>query len=145
MCPSCLHKDSLKPAQRATLNPHSVTLSQVRPWFVGKTGRDDSLYRINLGFIHRHRQASVPDDPNYPRGRKNGESIMEIQTAKHVAGKQWGLDQLDSVGPEFAASAKRKERIITSASKKVRDAEFMLGVHLQGEPRELGVGGVRLL
>lgn len=145
MCPSCLHKNPLKPPQRATLNPHSVALSQVRPWLVGKTRRDDGLYRINFGFIHRHRQASVPDDPNYPRGRKNGQSIMKIQAAKHVAGKQWGLDQLDSVGPEFAASAKWKERIITPASKRVRDAEFMFGMHLQSEPRELGVGGARLL
>ena len=53
MCPSSLHKQTLKPAQRAALNPHSVARSQVRPWLVGKTRRNDRLYRINLGFIHR--------------------------------------------------------------------------------------------
>lgn len=68
---------------------------------------------------------------------------MKIQAAKHVAWKQWDLDHLDSVGPEFAAPGKRKERIITPASKRVRHAEFMLGVHLQGEPREFSIGDLR--
>jgi len=70
---------------------------------------------------------------------------MKIQAAKHVPWKQWGLDHLNSVGPDFAASAKRKERIITSAPKRVGDTKFMLGLHLQGEPRELSLAGAGLV
>ena len=51
-CSPHFDENSLKSAQRASLNLHSVACLQKRPRLIRKPGRDDGLYRIDLGFVH---------------------------------------------------------------------------------------------
>jgi hypothetical protein len=125
-----LYKDSFKAAQRASLDLHTVPCPQERPWFAGKPGSDNSPYRVNLGIVHRYGRAVTTNDANDAGNRENGKSMMKIQAAKHVTGKQGGVNHLDSIRPDFAAAVKRNEWVIPFAAEKSRDAQLVFGIHL---------------
>jgi hypothetical protein len=130
MCTPRLYKDSFKSAQRASLDPHPVPCPQERPWFAGKPGSDNCPYRVNLGIVHRYGRAVATNDSNDAGNRENRKSMMKIQAAKHVAGKQRGVNHLDPIRPHFAAVVKRNERVIPLTAEKSCDAKFALGLYL---------------
>ena len=109
-------KNPLESAQRAALNLHSVPRSQKRPRLMGKPGRNYSPDGIDLGFVHWYRPALVANDLNDTWSHEDGESMLNIQTAKQITGKQRGVDNLDSVRPEPSALVKRNQRIVSSAA-----------------------------
>jgi hypothetical protein len=125
-----LYKDSFKAAQRASLDLHTVPCPQERPWFAGKPGSDNRPYRVNLGIVHRYGRAVATNDSNDAGNRENRKSMMKIQAAKHVTGKQGGVNHLDPIRPDFAAAVKRNEWVIPFAAEKSCDAQLVFRMHL---------------
>lgn len=101
------NEDPLEPAQRAVLNLHSVPCLQEGPRLTGKPGRGHGPDGIHLGIIHWYRSVFIANHLNDTRSHEDRESMLNVQSAKQITGKQRRVDNFDSVRPEPSASEKR--------------------------------------
>jgi len=97
VCSSHFNENSLNPPKRAPFNSHPVAHLQERPRFVGKPRHNHCLDGTNLGFVHRHWSALLADDLNDARSHEDRESVLNVQSAEQITGKQRSVDDLDSI------------------------------------------------
>jgi hypothetical protein len=139
-----LHQNSFQPSQWTGFDFNLIAYVQERPWLMGQPGANNRLYGVDFGFDYRYRQAIVPNNPYHTWSGKNWQSILNVHAAKQVARKERSFDDFDTIGPNFPASAKRKERLVPSAAKEIRHPQLVFCANLEGEPWERRFGGLKL-
>jgi hypothetical protein len=127
-------QQTLDSLERAGLDANRVPCLKEGPRLVRQTRLDERLKCGNLYFVNRDGRAAVAYDLQHAGCLQNGETVLRIETAKQVTGKERRLDFFDSVRPSSTALVHGKELLVPLTAQAVRNAEFMSRPNLNGEP-----------
>jgi hypothetical protein len=79
--------------------------------------------------------AIVPNNLNNTGSLENWEPVLEIKSAKKIAGEERDLHFFDSIRPAFAAFIEGQELFVSHAAKMASNTLLIARAHLQRIPR----------